>query len=97
MSSKKPTKRQLHDWINITNSVHDLICDCNEGNKHFLKEITSRKEEIFLTKQEKEEIIKCLSTTEDHTTITGEDGIDAGDLEALFAEDVTEPGEDEDG
>lgn len=73
--------------INSFVGNHDLLCCCNEPAFHCLKDlITQLKPD--LTKEQKQEIIKCLGTTDgDHTT---EENIDdfGEDLEKLFEEDV---------
>lgn len=98
MSSKKPTRRELNQLINVCCGAHDLICDCDEPTKHIILHLFSHQEPYQVTKQQKDNIQKCLITTEDHgepTAIVGDDGINEGDLEAIFAED--KDGEDAEG
>lgn len=86
MSDKKPTRRDLNQLINVCCGAHDLVCYCNEPTKHIILHLFSNQEPYFVTKEEKDNITKCLITTEDDKTdIVAEDGFDHGDLEALFA------------
>lgn len=85
--------KNLH-WINSTHGIHDLICHCNNPTKHLFLAIAEREEQIEVTKQEKQKILKCLTTTEEITTRIGEteDPIDEIALDAVFAEDFQEEG-----
>lgn len=75
--SENALKLQL---VNTTVSCHDLTCGCSQPLIHLHQILT---EEINKNQQ-------CLTsgTAADH----GEDVIDAGDLETLFAEELTEEG-----
>lgn len=76
-------------WINNICNSHDLLCGCETPIKHLILTIAEREEKIEVTTEEKRNILKCLSTTEDLTTKTGEDGdIDEIGLDAIFAEDM---------
>lgn len=86
MSDKKPTRRDLNQLINVCCGAHDLVCYCNEPVKHIILHCFSNQEPYFVTKEEKDNIIKCLITTEEDKQDTGpDDGFGPGDLEALFA------------
>lgn len=79
------TRYQRLQWKNTLVNIHDLICPCNEGLKHTLLTITEDKEEIKVTKEQKNNIEKCLISSEE--IHTAEDIIDDGELATLFAED----------
>lgn len=79
------SRYQTIQWKNTLVNLHDCICSCSSGIKHTLLLLTN--EEITVTKEEKNKIIKCLTTGEEETTTKDETGFDAGDLEALFAGD----------
>ncbi len=52
MSSKNPTRYQLLQWMNANATIHDMICDCNHPNKHFLQQLAKNQEEIKINKKE---------------------------------------------
>lgn len=88
MSSKRPTRRDLNQMINVCCGAHDLVCDCDEPTKHIFLHIFSHGEPYHVTKEQKKNIEKCLiSTEEDTTDIVGVDGLAPGDLEKLFGDD----------
>ncbi len=88
MSSKNPSKYQLLQWINCCVGCHDLICCCDEPVKHLITTIFNKKEQITVTRQQKQQIEECLTITEEEdTNHVGEDGFGPGDLERIFAED----------
>lgn len=91
MSSRKPSRYQLLQWINLTCGAHDMICDCPEPTKHLLLELTKKQEIYTVTKKEKQQIEKCLTTIEDPTE-EDDGGFGPGDLDALFG--VDDDGED---
>ncbi len=71
-------------WINLVFQSHELICGCNDPQTHFNTLINNQ---------------KCHHSTEGTTiaATTGtiekdETGFDAGDLEALFAENQEDAG-----
>ncbi len=72
-------------WLNATVTFHSAICGCDKPWKHL--------EDILNTPK-----IKCQYTTEeDGFTLTkekdggpGDDNLDAGDLDRLFADDFTD-------
>lgn len=79
------SRYQTIQWKNTIVNLHDCICNCNSGIKHTLLLLTN--EEITTTKEEKAQIIKCLTTGEEDNMAKEETGFDDGDLEALFAGD----------
>lgn len=97
MSTKNPTRWQLLQWMNANATIHDMICDCNHFNKHYLQQLIKNQEQIKINKEEYKKLQKCLIITDDETgeDVTGEDGFAPGDLEAIFAED--HDGEDKEG
>lgn len=97
MSSKCPTRKDLNQCINVCVGAHDLICDCDEPTKHLLLHIFSHGEPYQVTKEQKDNIIKCLITTEEEDTKDVGDGLGAGDLEKLFSEDTDVKEEDDTG
>lgn len=100
-SWKTPTssKRQQElQWLNIINSTHDQICHCEDSTLHLLYCINKfsgfQKPEIDINN------IKCLlighSTSTKETSTKIEDaGLEEGELENLFAEDIGEQKENE--
>lgn len=79
------TRYQKLQWKNTLVNIHDLICPCQQGLKHTLLTITEDKEEFKVTKEQKNNIEKCLISSEEiHTE---EDIIGDGELATLFAED----------
>lgn len=94
MSTKPPSRRHLNQLINVCCGAHDLICPCDEPTKHIILHLFSNEEPYFVTKEQKDNIIKCLITDDAAGTGThtpaGDDAIGDGDLEKLFAEDAFE-------
>lgn len=89
----KYTPRQLQqNWENLLYGTHDLFCFCNNPKKHLLLWITEKGEPITFNKKQKQQIEKCLITTEEGD-IVPEDGFQEGDLEGLFEEPFTEEDE----
>lgn len=92
----KPTfynnKAKQDQWINNIHCTHDLICFCDTPLKHLLLAIAEKQEKITITKEEKKQILQCLTTTEDRTTKIGDDpdAIEELGLDAVFAEELTE-------
>ncbi len=85
------TKTKQLQWINNTVLTHDLICFCPEPTKHLILAIAERGEKIEVTKEEKQKILQCLTTSEEITTVGDTpDAIEELGLDALFAEDFTE-------
>ncbi len=87
MSSKPPNRYQLLQWINLCVGAHDMICTCSTPTLHLLKELTNKKEEYYVTAEEKHNIEKCLIITDAVAATTEDDGIGPGDLDLLFTED----------
>lgn len=87
-SPRFTTKQKEKSLINSYVTSHDLTCDCSNPAFHcaliLLKHLGPE-----LNQQDKQQLKKCLG---EETTTTKEDdiGIDAGDLEALFANDGEE-------
>lgn len=79
------TRYQKLQWKNTLVNIHDLICSCREGLKHTLLTITEDKEEFKVTSEQKNNIEKCLISSEEIPT--AEDIIEDGELATLFAED----------
>lgn len=92
MSTVYSTRWKENQWINATVTIHDIICQCHNPLKHLVTTILKRQEFI---KEEKEEIQKCLTGTEEETIPEG--GFTAGDLEKLFGEEGADAGEDAEG
>ncbi|BAB19322.1 hypothetical protein TTMV5_gp1 [Torque teno mini virus 5] len=85
------TKGKQTQWINDIHCTHDLWCSCDHVLKHLLLSIAERNEKIELTKEEKKQVLQCLTTTEEITTQNGDDGdLDEIGLDAIFAEELTE-------
>lgn len=90
MSSKNVPKYQLNQWINCCVGIHDLICPCNEPTKHLITFLLTKGEKYKVTPEEKYKIQQCLTTSEEEETAgqDGEDIIQTGDLERIFADDA---------
>lgn len=91
-STPNYSKKQLQ--LQLTNSFvtnHDFICDCKKPTFHCMI-ILAKQLAPELTQQEKQQIIQCLGETDTTTEDIGTD-LDAGELEKLFAEDVTDDGD----
>lgn len=99
---KKPNvtpRYQELTWMNLIHQSHDQFCQCEDADLHFLILLNrfggARKPESDISN------IKCLltgDTSKTSTTETAEEdiGIDTGDLEKLFEEDIGEPSTAED-
>lgn len=99
---KKPNvtpRYQELTWMNLVHQSHDQMCQCEDPDLHFMILINrfggARKPEEDIKN------IKCLltgDTSKATTTETVEEdiGIDSGDLEKLFEEDIGEPNTAED-
>lgn len=89
MSSKNPTRYQLLQWMNANATIHDMICDCNHPNKHFLQQLAKNQEQIKINKKEYKDLQQCLTITDEETgeDLTADVGFGPGDLEAIFRED----------
>lgn len=57
MSSNKPSRYQLTQWINCCVGCHDLICHCDQPIQHLIKTIFDKKEPLYVTKK-KRKILK---------------------------------------
>ena len=72
--------------------MHDTFCGCDEPADHLLLLLAKKSGYFSIRKGTLKEATKCLTSGEDHTTPDGKDGddqdigIDAGDLELLFAD-----------
>lgn len=86
-----PNRRELN-WLNSCISIHDTFCGCDEPGDHLLLLLAKKSGYFSITKGALKEATKCLTSGEDHSTHVGKDGdqedigIDAGDLELLFAD-----------
>ncbi len=92
MNIIKPTlsiKHQKKEWINLLVHVHDLQCRCDKPLEH-TADIIFEEPALRLEKSTIENIKKCQDTTAITPVADALDGIDEGDLSALFAEDFTE-------
>lgn len=89
--SKYTTPRaQDNQLINSLYNNHDLQCGCDNANSHLTYLLIKNTQPTQFNKEEKKEIEKWLGTIMDTTEEdTVDTGIDAGDLEALFAEEDT--------
>lgn len=87
--SSNKRKTQL-EWTNALVHIHDLICDCNQPLEHTIDTICTQEPSLKLNLQTSHKIKKCLTTTETTEKEDTVDGLDAGTLEALFAEDIGE-------
>lgn len=83
---ERSDRRNLLQFVNAIIHSHDMLCDCSDGPFHSLKLLTTQLSPD-LSKQQKEEIKKCLGDTT-AATHGDDDGLDIGDLENLFGEDA---------
>lgn len=87
----KTSPRRLENaWVNNIYSSHDLWCDCDDPQLHFLAIINKNSN---APKPESEiKNIKCLLTGRTGETTGEKDdiGLEDGELEKLFAEDTEE-------
>lgn len=71
-----------NNWINLTWNAHDMICGCNNCWKHLAD---------ILKRQGNQQLCLPSTSTEDAGVQTGdgdgEDVLEPGDLDALFADD----------
>ncbi len=87
------TKGQEKQLLNGIFTQHDLICACPSPQSHVAWLLFKHCTPTDFTEEEKQDIQKCLGTSPTNTT-GGEDdaGIDEGELERLFAEDIPDDG-----
>lgn len=86
----KPKELQLQ-WINNIVHTHDLICKCDNPLEHTIYGIIKQEPNLRLNKETKDLLQKCLTTENGGDRAEDDfDGLGAGDLEALFAEDTGE-------
>lgn len=96
--SPRGTERQM---LNGIFHIHDLCCSCFSPRTHILCLLTQDDKDHPVTIEELQKMQTCLSgttatgqdggeptTTKTEPDIEEEDGIDAVDLERLFAEDT---------
>lgn len=89
----KYTKRQQeNNLLNTCIQAHDLTCGCPDPLKCLACLIFYKAEPTNFTNEEKQQIRKCLGTIDGGDLGPIEDGIDAGDLDVLFAEDGEKEG-----
>lgn len=87
---KFSTKQKENYLINGFVTSHDYLCDCEKPAFHCLN-ILAKTLGPQLQQQDKQQIIKCLGTTEENAVTTQDaDAIGIGDLEKLFTDDFTE-------
>lgn len=98
MSLWKPTKygperRELY-WLNLCISSHDLMCGCDSPGSHLMLLLAKKSGYLEIPKEDLLQATKCLTGGEETTTQEdGDDlGIDAGDLELLFADHEDDQG-----
>ena len=93
MSRQCPPKynsKQLQlQYVNTLVNIHDLNCGCDSPLECTVLTIYNQEKDLKFTKQEKQQLRKWLTTTEENTT-QEEDAIGDGDLERLFADDFGE-------
>lgn len=89
---KKFNEKKL--TLEFTNGVvhlHDLICDCPHQIEHSIQLLLTQEPNLKFNEKTSTQLKKCLTGTEDAVTVQDAlDGLNPGDLDALFAEDVTE-------
>ena len=83
-------RRKTLDFTNAVASLHDLTCDCNKPLEHAIDLLVTQEPGLKLNKETSEKIKKCLTTEAIPGAVDAIDGLEDGDLEDLFAEDITE-------
>lgn len=71
-------------------NAHDLACGCDHPIEHIIYTTATKGRPSNFTDAEKATLKKCLGITDDPIIKEEETGIDAGDLDRLFAEDAEE-------
>lgn len=88
MSLPFTTKKEQLQFTNCVVSVHDLACNCPNPLYHathiLLKQLAPD-----LHQEEKNQLKQCLGE-DAGTSAAGDIDLDAGDLEKLFEQDITE-------
>lgn len=88
---QKYNKKQLQlQWINGLVHLHDLTCSCDGPLEHTVLEIFNQEKNLRFTKEEKNKIQQCLSTTGEENITHEDDVLGEGDLEELFSTDFGE-------
>lgn len=82
--SRNIKKLQL-DVVNGFIHIHDIACSCNEPGYHTLQ-IAINQIGKDLTKQQRNQLIKCLGENTTGDAADGDADLQFGDLDALFAE-----------
>lgn len=95
-TSLSPRQQEIK-WLNIIHETHDQFCSCNSTLQHLLSCINHQNNSTKLSKKEINKQL-CLLTGETTETDGGAagdavDGLDFGDLEELFSENIGEPDE----
>ncbi len=82
------TTRELSlQWRNMIVHFHDIICKCNSPLEHTIDNIICNEPNLRLPESTKKQLQKCLSGTADTgADAAADDGLQDGDLEALFAD-----------
>lgn len=89
---KAPTRNNKKLQLQLVNGfihMHDLTCDCDNPGYHVLQ-ITCNQIGKDLKPTEKQQLIKCLGETTTGDAAAGEEDLDLGNLDALFADDGDE-------
>lgn len=87
---KKNEKSTTLHFVNGVVHLHDLICDCPKPLEHSIHLILTQEPRLQFTENTKQKLQKCLTTTEKDGPEDGIDGLEPGDLDALFADDMVE-------
>ncbi|AXQ65918.1 MAG: hypothetical protein [Anelloviridae sp.] len=84
------TRRKNLDFTNAVASLHGLVCDCTQPLEHSIDIIVNQEPNLKFNNKTSEKLKKCLTTDDGPTAADAIDGLNEGELENLFAEDITE-------
>lgn len=83
-------RRKNLDFTNGVATLHALICDCEKPLEHAVYIIVDQEPGLKFNKKTSDKIKKCLTSEDGPTAADAIDGLEDGELENLFAEDITE-------
>ncbi len=72
-------------------TVHDLCCGCNDPAAHLIYLLAPGVNPNSFTKEEKQKVLQCLGGDAPGTEEEDIGGIQEGELEKLFEEEIEEP------
>lgn len=83
----KWTPRQTkNNWINLLAAIHDTNCECDKPLEHTIEIILEKEKNLRFDDSTNKLLKKCLGTEDTAKDGDAVDGLDAGDLDRLFAD-----------